>query len=381
MPSAREIFEINKLWLGDIGNVGNPMIPLTKTVAYEVGYDQNLLDQFLIRLSGYYRDNSNEASQINYFSIDGLVNYKVDKPYGYSDVRGFEVSFNKIKGNWLHGFVNYTYMQYKGGIFGYLMQHENVVTQRTYESGSTDNYQNKPVSEPYASLNLDLFTPKPKEGENVFRKFWKDVHFNFIGQWRKGQAFTWLGPSGTARNIQYNIRMRDYWNIDLRMSKDFNLDFGKLNLYVDFVNVLNFKYMFFGGIFEGTSDYEDYMCSLHMSESVFNGFTPTYVNVPGDDKPGDYREYDDTFVPIEAYSDEDGFPNRAHRLETDRRVLYYSKSTGNYYEFNDDGDLELADKSFVNNVLENKLYIDMPNLRHRTFLNPLNLRFGISLSF
>jgi len=384
-PSPMQMFQIDEYWLGNIGGIGNPDIPFMKTVAYELGYDQNLFDQFLLRLSGYYRDNSDEPSQINYINIDGLVNYYLEQPYAYSDVRGFEITLNKLRGDWIRGFATYSYMQYSSGTFGYSRQFENVVQQKNYENGSTDYYQFRPTVEPYATINLDFFTPSSLESDDIPTSLYKDWHFNFIGLWRAGQTFTWIGPGGIQPQIQYNISMRDYWNLDLRISKDIKTSFGKLLFFVDISNIINIKYMFFnpsfGGIFEGARDYEDYMTSLHLSDDVFKGFTPNYTNISGSDKPGDYRDYGTEFVPIEAFNDEAGFPNRAPRIEEGRYVLYYSKSTNQYYEFNEDGVLVDANKQFVNKVLENKSYIDMPNLRHRTFLNPISVKFGIRISF
>ena len=67
-------------------------------MAYELGYEQNLFNQLLLRLSGYYRDNDNQPAQVRFISLDYSVNYAVNNAINYSDVRGFEITVNKNAG-------------------------------------------------------------------------------------------------------------------------------------------------------------------------------------------------------------------------------------------------------------------------------------------
>ena len=53
---ADRIFGVQQSIANGIEVIGNPDHPMPKTVAYELGYDQNLFDQFLLRISGFYRD-------------------------------------------------------------------------------------------------------------------------------------------------------------------------------------------------------------------------------------------------------------------------------------------------------------------------------------
>ena len=52
----------------NLNSISNPEADLEKTIAYEIGYEQNLFDQFLIRVTGYYKDISNESRDITYDS-------------------------------------------------------------------------------------------------------------------------------------------------------------------------------------------------------------------------------------------------------------------------------------------------------------------------
>ena len=77
---------------GQISRIANPNNPLPKTIAYELGYEQALFDQFLARLAGYYKDVSLQPYLVEYISRDGQVNYDITEPNSYEDIRGFEVT-------------------------------------------------------------------------------------------------------------------------------------------------------------------------------------------------------------------------------------------------------------------------------------------------
>ena len=83
----RQLYQVEVGWLSDLQRIGDPSQPFSKTVAYEVGYEQNVFNQYLLRLSGYYRDNENQPRNVQFVSIDNLVNYYQSFPFNYSDVR------------------------------------------------------------------------------------------------------------------------------------------------------------------------------------------------------------------------------------------------------------------------------------------------------
>ena len=134
------------------------------------------------------------------------------------------------------------------------------------------------------------------------------------------------------------------------------------------------------------------MSSLHLPEDTFGEFDPTYAFIPGNDSPGAFRDYGTQFVPIEIVNaaselPENGLPGDAEitaglptGLESDRRVLWYVQETGQYHEYQN-GNWAQANQDFVNEVLDNKLYIDMPNNDFIWFLNPRRVNLGLRFSF
>jgi len=387
---ARNLFQFQLAWNGNIYRLGDPNQPLQRTVAYELGYEQNLFDKYLLRLSGFYRDNDNQPRGVQNTSIDLLVDYSLSEPLNYSDVRGFELTLNKSRGRWLRGFVNYTFQQYKSGNFGLGRDYQSVVDQRNYELTSTDHYQFRPVSQPFARANVEFVIPN-----DFGPKIAHDFRFDLLGEWRAGQNYTWVGPGGgIIPGLQNNVQMKDFWSLDLRLSKNIATTLGDAQFFVDVNNIMNFKFMYYqpgapyGGPFEGTRDYEDYMTSLQLPESTFPKdivTTPQYINIPGQDRPGDRRKDGAAFVPIEKVLDEaalpaNGLPSSATFLENGRRVLFFVQSTKKYMEYSG-GAWKSADPGYVDQVLRDKAYIDMPNETDRTFLNPRSVLFGMRISF
>jgi hypothetical protein len=386
--TAQESFMIWQAWRGEVHQIGDPNNPMPKTVSYEVGYEQALRDAYLLRVGGYYKDSSLQPKTVWYQSIDSEVSYNRSEPYNYSDTRGLELSLSKNMGA-LRGYFNYTYSVRTQGNFGWGSQYENDVTQADYERTATDHYQIKPVAEPFASANLEYVAPKSMGPLADFR-----VTLN--GGWRAGRHFTWVGPAGaTIPGVNNNIQMRDFFFLNARLSKNFNLGASRVMVFADIQNLLNLKYMYFspynpmGGPFEGLvggSDWDSYMTSLHMPTEFWDDVSEdemTYNNITGDDRPGTYRDRDVDFVPIEIIATSANLPATEDlpALIQTGDVLYYVHDSGDWYHWNGSGSLQPASASFVDQVKDDKAYIDMPNEWHRTFLNPRTISVGVRVSF
>jgi len=116
------------------------------------------------------------------------------------------------------------------------------------------------------------------------------------------------------------------------------------------------------------------MGSLHLPADKLYEIGLTNSRVPGNDKPGDYRPADVAFVPIEASADLSTITN------PNSRALYYDTQVGEYFQYVN-GNFVAADQDYVDDVLDDKAYIDMPNQQFFNFLDPRTVRFGIRFSF
>lgn len=372
MPDPNNLFLVryNPSNLDRVTRIADPNNPLPKTIAYELGYEHSLFDQFLIRAAGYYKDLSLQPELINIINTRGgaQVDYVVSRPDDFEDIRGFELTFSRNRGRWLQGFINYTYMVASSGYFGFKTINANPTEQRQFEESDAARRAalSQPVPQPYGRVNLNVLVPEdfgPSLNNTNPLGGWT---ISFIGRWQKGFALTWTG-GGSLPGVVNNLRFRDSYSLDLRLIKNFTVGPTQAQFFLDIFNAINRKQLGFSGFVDG-NDYLAYMRSLHLPES------DAYGNIPGDDKPGEYRDYDVDFQPL--------LPVQNRDVATDPRAdaIYYERASGDYIEFVD-GAWQSVPEGRIQQVLDDKAYIDMPNMSFLTFLDPRDIYFGLRLNF
>jgi hypothetical protein len=327
----------------------------------------------VFRLAGYYKDESELPLLVRYTSRNNLVNYTRSEANGYRDVRGFEVTVSKPRGEWFAGFINYTYMIRSTGRFGFAQFSENPADQREYELTTRANIQAKPVPQPYANANIDLFTPRNFGPSILGFEPLADWRIGFLGSWTSGYYFSWSGGGGAIPGLENNVQWRDFWNLDLRFSRTFRVSDNRFNFFIDLNNVFNTRYMTQNGFIDG-EDYNRYMRSLHLPQNVLKDLS--YASVAGSDRPGDYRKPGVDFYPIISTGNLESLPNSQRHS----RPLYYQSSNNTYYKYVE-GAWVVAEKALLDRVLDDKAYIDMPNIDTFTFFNPRNVIIGFRLTF
>ncbi len=377
MINPEVLFSNRRDNMGALIRLGNPNHPMPRTIEYELGYENSILDRYLLRLSGFYKDVTEQQRGVTFTNIDESVRFQMRQPYNFEDIRGFEVSLTSHRGQYFRGFVNYTYLLKSAGDFGYDNYYENQASMKTFLR-EYDASQDAWLPEPFARFNLEFLAP-PKFGPGLFGLYpIGDWRVSLLGEYRAGQWFKWTEEADLPL-LDENVQYQDYYMLDMRLSKNIKTSLGEVQLFVDVDNLLNLKQMHKTAGFFGSEDEYNYMRSLHLPEDVFGDYNSPYPFVPGDDRPGDVRKEGVDFVPIEAVGTETGLPVELD-LMLGRRVLYYVDETGEYWEMGD-GAWSKADQGFVDQVLEDKAYIDMPNLTYDTFLGPRSIMFGIRVSF
>ena len=370
LPDSDRLYVIRAFSVGgQISQLADPNNPLPRTIAYELGYEQAFGGSYSARVAGYYKDVSLEPRLVEYHSRDGTVNYNRSEPNNYADIRGFEVTFQKTRGRFVRGFVNYTYDVRQTGYFGFLDIYENTTEQRRQEESDAlrRNASSRPVPRPFARANVDLFTP------DDFGPSLAGLHplggwrTSFLLRWQDGGRATW-GDNGVAPpGVTRNVGVRDRWSFDLRFQRAFQVAGREVSFFADVYNALNRQEMaLYYGAVDG-NDRNAYLSSLHFPES------PDYSNIPGDDVVGDYRPTDVAFQPMVSIQDRESLAAPAPG------TIYYERETGSYLVYNDEA-WSPADAARVDEVLETKAYIDMPNQSYLNFLNPRDIFFGIRVS-
>ena len=261
-------------------------------------------------------------------------------------------------GKWWTGFANYTYSVSTSGYFGTRRIYEDPSEQRKY-------YQYRPIPQPYARFNLNFKIPK-KLGPKIFGSHpFDDMQAILIGDWASGYWDTW-NPRGLP-GIGSNVHYKDWFDISLRINKQIYLKKMDISVFVEISNLLNTKRLNLNS-FMDSHDEQFYFQSLHLPESN------VYDNIPGNDRPGDYRNPGTPYQPIERIG------SISSDFTGDSGVIYWERTSGKYMEFKEGSWMEV-ENARIQDILKTKAYIDMPNMSSFNFLNPRRITVGIRTNF
>jgi len=369
MPFAERMYRMQRSYINQVDYIGDPGLELSRTVSYELGFDQSIADMYLIRLSGYYKDVKNQQDWTQYHSSDGKVGYYLLTNNSYEDIRGAEIEVTKMYGDWVTGMMNFEYRVNSYGNFGYDDYFQNPSEQRDWLTNTYNPYQTKPLPVPRFKSYIDFHTPRDFGPEIMNQKVLADWHLNVIARWTAGSWMTWNPNS--MKDLRYNLQYTSSKGLDIKLSKTFTFDRLSVKVFADVNNALNIK-NWSNNAFYDVYDYYDYMYSLHLPKSQYDKLG--YKGIPGDDKPGVYRDEDVEFQPIEVVSDPTSLSSPSNI------AIYYNYNTEQYMKLVD-GQWTLVDKKTIDEIIDSKAYIDMPNQTYYTFLSPRDIFFGMTISF
>jgi outer membrane receptor protein involved in Fe transport len=294
MPESEHLYRLEYGVLNEnegVQWIGNPSLDPARTIAYELGYEHNLFNQYLIHIAGYYKDITNQTGSVRYTGYMGLVNYRTYENKNYADIRGFEFSVRKRFGRWIKGWFNYDYRVQTSGYIGRNQYFQDVREQRIY--GWQNPYQEKPLARPVLRAMITLMTPKnwgPTIGNiNPVGGF----DLTLVYSQKAGSYFTW-DPLETYELVD-NLQWETYSNWDLRLEKVVNIAGAQIDLFMDIHNIFDKKHLHHSLGFEDSNDRESYLSSLHLpmyddEKYIEQGFTP------GNDKPGDIKSDDKPYI-------------------------------------------------------------------------------------
>ena len=225
------------------GYYGNPNLGYERTIQSEFGVDNNIGDVVKLVLTGYYKDASREANVLTgvYSAAHPATKALMVSNSGYSDVRGIETKIDsRFKGMVNFGLSHEVYWSFNG----------EVGFSRLYEPGSQSIAVPKGLSQdrgPWANYQRVKgwvsFSIKKDEGPEIFGvRPLSDflLYSNFW--WRTGDQYTYH-PPGDQSTEPNNMRWFNYYQIDLKISKGFDLYGFNAQISADIKNVLNLKFL------------------------------------------------------------------------------------------------------------------------------------------
>ncbi|MBU4446741.1 MAG: TonB-dependent receptor [Candidatus Marinimicrobia bacterium] len=271
-PGVNYLYRQSQRYGGDLAEVANANLKPQRTIAYELGFEQQIGDRYLFHLSGFYRDITNQIKSVKYYSlINTCINsYTNDN---YADIRGFEVLLQKGYGNYILGTLSYDYLVRSSGsvgldyVFADPLKTPKESSRRQWTPGADYNFV----------ANVTFKTPAGWGRKILGAKLFGNWMLNITHEYQSGRTFTW-NPKKLP-GVQNNVRWKPHQNTNIRLSKQFII--GKLSIEanMEVFNLFNRKELsrhLRSMFLPQLKLWDDYMESLELPEEG------------GNDQPGDY---------------------------------------------------------------------------------------------
>ncbi|MDH7604879.1 MAG: TonB-dependent receptor [Melioribacter sp.] len=286
-------------------DMSNPNLEPPRTISYELGVAYNFLDNYLLQLSGYYKDITGQAGEVNYQTSSGTLNYTGRANNEYQDIQGFEVTLSKNDNSWINFWINFNYMLSKTGLTG--KQIISDVTINNDREGLYQGQESRALPRPRLNANITFRSPRDFGPSILGHKILGGWSMTIFGEWRAGDYFTYNPLS--KLHISNNMKWPDYYMVDLKLTKSFDIYGLKSTFYVDISNVLNLKVSLLNRryAFQDNNDFNKYLASLHLPMYDSPEFDqlrqsqPGYY-IPGNDKVGDLRSDEKPYINDPNYS-------------------------------------------------------------------------------
>jgi outer membrane receptor protein involved in Fe transport len=228
MPSFENLFSNPDMIVrksGDLQDVlGNPDLKPQKTVMYEIGLQQSLLNNLAFDFTVYYRDINNLLGTEIVNTYDGF-RYGRFVNVDYGNVRGLITTFEKTFSDYFGVKVDYTY--------------------QISEANSSDPYTE------YNNAQSNVPSEKKVVPTNWDQRSTLNISLNVgePGNWTAGMLFQYGSGMPYTEDLEYitgllypNGQTRPtYINVDLRAEKSFKLYGLNLNVFALIYNLFDIK--------------------------------------------------------------------------------------------------------------------------------------------
>lgn len=267
-PAVTYLYVSRERITGELDRIPNANLKPQKTIAYELGFEQQFSRNYLLHFSGFYRNITNQVKLVDYYptltrDIDSYTNDN------YEDVRGLEVMFEKKMGDYLVGSLSYDYMIRSSGNVG------NAIVFESTERSPIESVSEQYTRSDYNFIgNIILKTPSDFVVPYTRLKLFSDWIMNFTYEYRSGNQITY-NPENLP-GVMYNLRWRAHQNTNMRLSRAFSIGSIDFEAYMEVYNLFNRK--------ELTPYLRSYL--LPSLPSYY-----AYLNSLKDgDQPGDYKQ-------------------------------------------------------------------------------------------
>ncbi len=272
-PGVLYLYNKRERYGGYYDRIENTNLKPQRTIAYELGFEQQFGDEYLFHISGYYRNITNQIMWVSYYSeIGNLISSYTNG--NYADSRGLEAIFEKKIGRFFIGSLSLDYLITSSGNFGNSTFYEDVLKTPVMSSST----QSTPGAAYTFLLNFTFKTPPEWGIEILNADVFGDWVLNITHEYRSGNTFTY-NPNSLP-GVNNNVRWRPHQNTNLRISKGFSIQGLNMQAYMEVYNLFNRKELnpaLRSLLLPNLKLYNEYLASLNLPEEG------------GTDQPGDYE--------------------------------------------------------------------------------------------
>jgi len=252
--------------------LGNPNLTVSKTIAYEIGYENQVSDIIAFGFTAYYKDIYDLIQTKNFFALPYSY-YKVEN-VDYGNVKGIEFTVKKRTQNFWSADLSYTFQFAKGTASSSWQAYYTI-----YYAENID-----PISGQYRLpqgdfwldfderniINATLGFEIPKEfGVKALAGFFSD----FIVSYHSGFPYTPTDLRGNPLGDQNSARMPSWVNIDANFTKVISIAGLNLSLFANVYNLLNSQQV--TSVYSATGRPDDDGKDVTISVSDFGDITIT----------------------------------------------------------------------------------------------------------
>ncbi len=217
--------------------LGNADLDPKKTVAFEVGWDQELSENFGMTLTGFYKDYQNLLATDPYPDArPAAVTYYINQDF--ANARGVEMNMRTRRIKNFTAFLSYTIQRAEGNSSNPLDTRDDLLARppRVPVKRLIILDWDRPHK---FNFNFDYRFGKNEGPKLAGSKFLQNFGVNLTGRFESGLPYTPTDTRG-QRIADENIgRIPSTWQLDLRVDKNFDFGGLKFGVFTEVVNLTN----------------------------------------------------------------------------------------------------------------------------------------------
>ena len=214
----------------NIGVFGNPDLEPQKTVMYEIGFRQEFMNEYLIDLTGFYRDIRDWIQSGPIIETRNLVTYSIFTNKDYANVKGITLTLNKRLSNDFAFDINYTYQVAEG---------TNSTPEEDFDAAQGNAEPSLyliPMDwDQHHLLNASIYTEVESFGISLLARYGTGLPYTpTVTQYTVDRGIT----TGLVKNSR---RIPSQFALDLKIDKTFTLGGLDINAFLRVFNLLDNK--------------------------------------------------------------------------------------------------------------------------------------------